>query len=140
MTTAIVATGTAVVTKLVENIADNTGGKLGKAFCDATAKVMKILKQENPDAMMVIKPAPELPLDYGKAVLEIESAAKNNPQLAQAMQELAAAAKAEPHPKLDEVLEEIKGALKSQQSKIENYGKVAEEIKAEKGAMVGQKF
>lgn len=119
MTAAIAATGAAVVTKLAEN----TGEKVGKALWDGTAKFMEILKQESPDTMMVIEQAPELPSDYGQAVLEVESAAKVNPQLAQAMQELAAAAAAEPHPKLAEVLEEIKGALKSPQPSIYNDNK-----------------
>ncbi|WP_293152473.1 hypothetical protein [Okeania sp. SIO2C9] len=56
------------------------------------------------------------------------------------MKELVTAAKADPLLNIDEFLEEITKALKSRNSKkVENYQKLAEKIKAEKGAMVAQK-
>lgn len=138
MTAAIAATGAAVVTKLAEN----AGEKVGKALWDGTAKFMEILKEESPGTMMVIEQAPEVPLDYGQAVLEVESAAKVNPQLKQVMQELAAATKAESHPKLDEVIKEIqKAVVESQQSRNEEYGgKVGDNVTADKGSMVANKI
>ena len=61
-------------------------------------------KKQSPDTVTAIEKAPEQPLDYGKAVLEVESAAKANPEVNRTMQELAAAAKAEPNPKFNEIL------------------------------------
>ena len=136
LTTAAVALGTVVGTKVLEK----TGENVGQALWDKVAKFLESLKQESPDTVTAIERASEQPLDYGEAVLEIESAAKTNSEIARNLEELAAAGKANPHPKFAEVMEEIKEALKSQQSKVENYAKVAEEIKAEKGAMVAQKI
>lgn len=136
LTTAAVALGTVVGTKVLEK----TGENVGQVLWDKGANFLESLKQESPDTVTAIEKLPEQPLDYGQAVLEVESAAKNNSEIARTMEELAAAGKANPHPKFAEVMEEIKEALKSHQSKVENYAKVAEEIKAEKGAMVAQKI
>ena len=98
--TAAIAVSTIIATKAIEK----TGEKVGEALWDKTGKFLVTLKKQSPHTVAAIEKAPEQPLDYGKAVLEVESAAKANPEVAQAMQELAAAAKAEPNPKLAEIL------------------------------------
>ncbi|MBC6476515.1 MAG: hypothetical protein GDA56_26790 [Hormoscilla sp. GM7CHS1pb] len=124
LTMAAVAIGTVVATKALEK----TGAKVGEAVFDQTAKFLESLKQESPGTMIAIEQAPELPLDYGKAVLEIEAAAKVNPQFAQAMQELATTAEAEGNPKLDEVLQEIKDTLNARQASMSKLEKFADKI------------
>ncbi|MBC6473107.1 MAG: hypothetical protein GDA48_10050 [Hormoscilla sp. GM102CHS1] len=121
---AVVAIGTVLATKALEE----TGEKVGEAVFDQTAKFLESLKQESPGTMIAIEQAPELPLDYGKAVLEIEAAAKVNPQFAQAMQELATTAEAEGNTKLDEVLQEIKDALNARQASMSKLDKFADKI------------
>lgn len=98
--TAAIAVGTIIATKAIEK----TGEKVGEALWDKTGKFLVTLKKQSPHTVAAIEKAPEQPLDYGKAVLEVESAAKANPEVAQAPQELAEAAKAEPNPKLAEIL------------------------------------
>ncbi|MCC5643689.1 hypothetical protein LC607_12170 [Nostoc sp. CHAB 5824] len=98
--TAAIAVGTIIATKALEK----TGEKVGEALWDKTGNFLVTLKKQSPHTVAAIEKAPEQPLDYGKAVLEVESAAKANPEVAQAAQELAAAAKAEPNPKLAEIL------------------------------------
>ncbi len=100
LTTAAIAIGTVVATKALEK----TGEKVGEALWDKTGKFLVTLKKQSPHTVTAIEKAPEQPLDYGKAVVEVESAAKANPEVAQAAHELAAAAKAEPNPKLAEIL------------------------------------
>ncbi|WP_193199718.1 hypothetical protein [Nostoc sp. MG11] len=100
LTTAAIAVGTIIATKALEK----TGEKVGEALWDKTGKFLVTLKKQSPHTVAAIEKAPEQPLDYGKAVLEVESAAKANPEVAKAAQELAAAAKAEPNPKLAEIL------------------------------------
>ncbi len=121
---AAVAIGTVLATKALEK----TGEKVGEAVFDQTAKFLESLKQESPGTMIAIEQAPELPLDYGKAVLEIEAAAKINPQLAQGMQELVTTAEAEGNPKLDEVLQEIKDTLNDRQASMSKLDKFADKI------------
>ncbi|MGI2902741.1 hypothetical protein [Tolypothrix sp. VBCCA 56010] len=100
LTTAAIAIGTVVATKALEK----TGEKVGEALWNKTGKFLVTLKKQSPHTVTAIEKAPEQPLDYGKAVVEVESAAKANPEVAEAAQDLAAAAKAEPNPKLAEIL------------------------------------
>ncbi|MEH2069996.1 MAG: hypothetical protein V7K47_17850 [Nostoc sp.] len=98
--TAAIAVSTIIATKALEK----TTEKLTETLLDKTGKFLVTLNKQSPHTVVAIGKAPEQPLDYGKAVLEVESAAKANPEVAQAMQELAQAAKAEPNPKLAEIL------------------------------------
>ncbi|MBD6620316.1 hypothetical protein FNW02_32170 [Komarekiella sp. 'clone 1'] len=100
LTTAAIAVGTIIATKALEK----TGEKVGETLWDKTGKFIVTLKKQSPHTVAAIEKAPEQPLDYGKAVLEVESAAQANPEVAQAAQELAQAAKAEPNPKLAQIL------------------------------------
>ena len=115
LTTAAIAIGSVVATKTLEK----TGEKLGEALFDKTSKFLSSLKKQSPDTVTAIEKAPEQPLDYGKAVLEVESAAKANPEVDRAMQDLAAAAKAEPNPKFNEIL-----AMPNLQKLAEKIGQV----------------
>ncbi|MGB3507763.1 MAG: hypothetical protein WBA93_00650 [Microcoleaceae cyanobacterium] len=123
-TTAAVALGTVVGTKALEK----TGEKIGEVVWDKSAKFLETLKQESPNTVKAIEQAPDQPLDYGQAVLEVEQAATENPDVAQRMQELATAAKADPNPKLAEILQEIAEELKSQKSSMPKLEKLADKI------------
>jgi hypothetical protein len=83
------------------------------------------LRNESPDTVTAIEKAPEQPLDYGKAVLETEAAAKANPEVAQRMQELVAMVETEP------LLKDLVNSIKSQtqQPTVINSQKLAEQIK-----------
>ena len=82
-TTAAIAIGSVVATKALEK----TGEKVGETLWQQTGNFLNSLKKESPDTVTAIEKAPGQPLDYGKAVLEIEAAAKANPEVAQRMQE-----------------------------------------------------
>ncbi|MEM1171023.1 MAG: hypothetical protein AAGJ08_18570 [Cyanobacteria bacterium P01_H01_bin.35] len=116
--TIVMALAAVLGTKALEK----TGENIGQVVWDKSSKLMKYLKQESPSAIAAIEQASEQPLDYGQAVLEMQEAAAN-PDVAQTIQELAAAVEENPHPKLTEVVEEIREALKSQQSSIHNENK-----------------
>ena len=100
LTAGAIAIGTVIATKAVEK----TGEKVGEALWDKTGQFLVTLKKHSPHTVVAIEKAPEQPLDYGKAVLEVESAAKANPEVNQALQELVAAAKAESNPNFNEIL------------------------------------
>jgi hypothetical protein len=100
LTASAIAIGTVIATKALEK----TGEKVGEALWEKTDKFLIKLKQQSPQTVTAIEKAPEQPLNYGKAVVEVESAAQTNPDVNQAMQELAAAAKAEPNPKIVEIV------------------------------------
>jgi hypothetical protein len=100
LSTAAIAIGTVIATKALEK----TGEKVGEALWDKTGKFLVTLNKHSPQTVVAIQKAPEAPIDYGKAVLEVESAAKENPEVNQAMQDVAAAAKAETNPKIVEIV------------------------------------
>ncbi len=112
LSTAAIAIGSVVATKALEK----TGEKVAEALWDKTGKFLVKLKKQSPQTVSAIEKAPEQPLDYGKAVLEIESAAQANPEVNQAMQELALLTENNPPSNLAEILREIKATVeKSQQ-------------------------
>jgi hypothetical protein len=82
--------------------------------------------QVSPDTVTAIEKAPEQPLDYGQAILEVESVAKTSPELSQIMTELVKAIEAEPSLK-----ELVNNTLKSQsqQASVINNQKLADSIK-----------
>ena len=90
------------------------------------AKFLTSLKQVSPDTVTAIEKAPEQPLDYGQAILEVESVAKTSPELSQIMTELVKAIEAEPSLK-----ELVNNTLKSQsqQASVINNQKLADFIK-----------
>lgn len=135
LTTAAISLGTVISTKAY----DKAGDLVVDTLSDKAQKFWQVLRQKSPETATAIEQVDEQPLDYGQAVLEIEAAAKSNFEVAEAMQELSVAAKAQPPSNLDEILQKIMESIESQSSNIENYGKMAEEIKAEKGAIVAQK-
>ena len=124
LTTAAIAVGSVIATKALEK----TGEKVGEALWDKTGQFLLKLKKQSPHTVIAIEKAPDQPLDYGKAVLEVESAAKADPEIAQAAQELAAAAKAESNPNLTEVLRDIAEALNSQSPTNQTWIETIEKI------------
>ncbi|NES92361.1 MULTISPECIES: hypothetical protein [Okeania] len=127
----------ALVAVLGTKALEKTGENIGQVVWDKSAKLMKYLKQESPDTVTAIEQISEQPLDYGQAVLEMQEAAEN-PDVARTIQELAAAVEENPHPKLTEVMEEIREVLKSLESEDEkNANIVAKVINAE---MVAEKI
>jgi CRISPR/Cas system-associated exonuclease Cas4 (RecB family) len=120
LTATALAIGTVIATKAVEKIGEN----VGDAVSEKTRKFLASLKHQSPNTATAIELAPEQPLDYGQAVLEVESAVEKDTELNQMVQELAAAAEANSNQNLAEelrkVLRDIEEALKSQQPSIQN--------------------
>ena len=100
LTTGAIAVATVLATKALEKIGENIGDTLSHK----TQQFSELLKQRLPGTFAAIEQAPEQPLNYGQAVLEIETAAKADPNISQAIQELVAAAKAAQNPKIADIL------------------------------------
>ena len=100
LTTGTIAVATLLATKALEKIGENIGDTLSHK----TQQFLELLKQRLPGTFAAIEQAPEQPLNYGQAVLEIETAAKADPNISQAIQELVAAAKAAQNPKIADIL------------------------------------
>jgi hypothetical protein len=83
---------------------EKIGENIGDTLTHKTQQFSELLKQRLPGTFAAIEQAPEQPLNYGQAVLEIETAAKTDPNISQVIQELVAAAKAEQNPKIADIL------------------------------------
>ena len=100
LTTGAIAVATLLATKAFEKIVEN----IGDTLYNKTQQFSELLKQRLPGTFAAIEQAPEQPLNYGQAVLEIETAAKTDPNISQVIQELVAAAKAEQNPKIADII------------------------------------
>ncbi|MCL6754784.1 hypothetical protein KBT16_28905 [Nostoc sp. CCCryo 231-06] len=110
--TAAIAIGTIIATKALEK----TTEKVTEVLLDKTGQFLVTLKKHSPDTVAAIEKAPDQPLDYGKAVLEVQSVAQANPEVAQAVEELALLTENNPPSNWAEILREIKASVeKSQQ-------------------------
>lgn len=127
----ITAGAITLATILSTKALEKTGEKFGETLFNKIGKFLESLKKHSPETVTAIEKAPEQPLDYGQVVVEVETAAKAVPEIHQAMQELAAAAKAESNPKLSESIEKLANSLKSQAQSpsVINNQKLADEIK-----------
>ncbi|WP_375470784.1 hypothetical protein [uncultured Nostoc sp.] len=111
--TAAIAIGSVIATKALEK----TTEKVTENLLDKIGKFLVTLKKQSPQTVVAIEKAPEQPFDYGKAILEVESAAQVNPEVAQAAQELASLTEKNPPSNFAQILKEIKAAVeKSEQS------------------------
>ncbi|HAA27927.1 MAG TPA: hypothetical protein DCE56_10030 [Cyanobacteria bacterium UBA8553] len=120
------AVGTAIVTTLATKALEKTGEKIGEQVFDATGKFLSQLRSKSPDTATAIELAEQQPLDYGKAVLEVQEAAKD-PEVAQAIWDVeAAAANEDPNSKLAQEIQKQEDTLKSQCPTIYNLAKLQE--------------
>ncbi len=117
LTTAGLAIATVLATKALEK----TGENVGQVLWNQTNQFVESLKNQSPDTVIAIENAPEQPLDYAEVVLEIEAAAKQNPEVAQSMERLVTTVDAEALPNLEEIRQEIIKALESHQATGETY-------------------
>lgn len=108
--TIAMAIATVLATKALEKMGEN----LGDAVTERVDKFRSLLKHESPDTASAIELAPEQPLDYGQAMLEVQSAGDRNEELKQILMELAAAATT--NPKLAQTV----------QPTIQNFSKLLE--------------
>lgn len=123
------AIGTAIATTLATKALEKTGERIGEKVFDETGKLLLRLRSKSPDTVTAIELAEQQPLDYGKAVLEIQETAKQYPEVAQAIRDVETAVKEEPNSKLTQAIEELKSKLESQQPTVQNFTKLAESIK-----------
>jgi hypothetical protein len=129
ITLTTVATAIAVIffTKVIEKPGEN----LGQLLWDKTQNLMTRLKGTPSKIAGLLEGSPEQPLDIGEAVLELKALADQNPEIAEAIQEVETQAKNESNPEFQQKLQAIKeeaGKLNNQQLFIQNLTKLAEKI------------
>jgi hypothetical protein len=123
----MLAAATAVATTVMTKALEKTGEKLGEKVFDRSEQFLASLKQKSPTTSFAIERVQQ-PLDYGKAVLEVEALAKKDPEIERVVLELSTAAEETPNVELREVIREIMDSLKEQEPTIQHLGKLAEKI------------
>jgi hypothetical protein len=136
ITVSLTAVATAIATTLWTKAQEKIGENIGDVLWTAPGKLIELLRQKN-KAPSLTSDEPQR-LDYGQAVLELTEAAQD-PEIAQAVVDVETAVNNDQ----SEAAKEIKNKadeIKSHPSVVNNFAKLAEEIKAEKGAMVAQQI
>lgn len=122
ITTSAIAIGALILNKASEE----AGKELGKAFSHQVGNLVQLLKKKPLDKTeAIVQAAPSA--DFKLAVSEIETIAKTDDEVAQAILAVEAAVKAEP-----ELLQKIQITVQTvngQPTIIQNYSKLADEIK-----------
>jgi hypothetical protein len=116
----ILTAALAITTILTTKALEKGGEKLGEAVIERSGKVLASLRNKSPETVTAIEIAPAQ-LDYVKTVEIIKNEADGDPKFAKLLQELVAAAKADPNPKLSNFI--------SQQPTVYNAQKLADNIK-----------
>jgi hypothetical protein len=116
----LTAAGPAIATVLGTKALEKIGENLGDAVIQPVKKFWSLLKHESPDTASAIELVPEQPLDYGQAILEVQSVADRNDEFKQILIQLLAAAQADPNPRLVEYIQLEMKKLQSQQPSIQN--------------------
>lgn len=119
----------AIATLVITKAFEKTGEKLGEKALEQGGKLVRLLKERFPKADSALARVEEKPEDWGEAVLEVEAAAKDDPEVAEAVQEVATAAKENANAEIVQKLQAIEDAIKAQRPTTQQeFGKVAEVV------------
>ncbi len=127
-----------VATLVITKAFEKTGEVLGEKALEQGGKLLRLLKERFPKADSALARVEERPEDWGEAVLEVEAAAKDDPEVAEAVQEVATAAKENANAEIVQKLQAIEDAIKAQQPTTkQEFGKVADVVEK---AVFGNNF
>lgn len=122
---------TAIGTMVLMKASEKAGEKLGERVFEQGSKLLSLLKSKLPSIANAIELSQQQPLDYGKAVLELEAVTNEDIKIAQAIEELDAEIKADS--KLSQAVQAKVNELQYQPQIVQHFG----EIKDSKGFVQG---
>ncbi len=115
----------AVATLILNKASEKIGEKLGETVTQQVNKLLLLIKDKSLPKTTAIEQAEQVG-DYGKAVLELETAASQDSELAQTIQEIETSIKADPI--LLHKIQKTAQAVKNEPTLIQNNTKLAEKI------------
>lgn len=118
------AIATLVLIKATETATEKATEKLGQLVVEKGRNLLSLLKIKSSSTATAIELSQQQPLDYDKAVSELQVAMKY-PEVAQAVDEVYTAVKAEP--RIAKLVEDQLNTLKSGSSSASNYTNVAKQ-------------
>ncbi|MEG4849557.1 hypothetical protein QUB10_01450 [Microcoleus sp. B5-D4] len=131
------AIATLVLVKATETATEKATEKLGELVVEKADKLLSLLKIKSASTAKAIELAQNQPLNYSKAVGELEAVMKD-PEVAKAVEEVDTAVSTDA--KLASAVKALTNALQSQPPSVQNFGKIAEEIKEIKAFFQGGTF
>ena len=128
----------AVATLILKKAFEKTGEKLGEAVSQQAGELLHLIQRKNLPQSSALAQS-EQSIDAGQAVLELDTATKSDPELAQSVANLAGAVQAEPTlataiPAYAEALQKVPPGT------IQTFGKLAENLPALKNVFQGNIF
>ncbi|MBE9159819.1 hypothetical protein IQ265_23720 [Nodosilinea sp. LEGE 06152] len=118
----------AISIMMLQKVFEKTGEMLGEKVMEQSAKLLSSLRQKSPETVSDIESYPDKAPNYGRAVLAIEALANSDPEVAEAVRDLAVAAVEDPDAKLYEPLKELVSNLSYQEQTDQIGVKLAEKI------------
>jgi len=128
---------TLVLVKATETATEKATEKLGELVVEKADKLLSLLKIKSPSTAKAIELSQKQPLNYSKAVGELEAVMKE-PEVAKAVEEVDTAVSTDA--KLAADVKALTNALQSQPPSVQNFGKIAEEIKEIKTNVTGNVY
>jgi ribulose kinase len=122
--TAAVTVATLVLTEAVKV----PGKKLGEVSLEKAGTLMTLIKSKVTGKPLAIAPSPDQSVDIGQVFLEVSEAAHSHPDVAQAVQELAAAVQQDDSEMAQQIQNQAK-AYEAQAPTVINNEKLADSIK-----------
>lgn len=121
MTSGAIAVATLILNKAFEK----TGEKLGEAVSQQISRLWQLIRRKPLPKTAAIEQADQ-PVDFGQAVLEVETVAATDSELTQTLNDLATIVKADPA--LLKKLQNTAEAIEAEPTIIQNNAKLAEKI------------
>ena len=123
----VTMTAGAIATLVLVKASEQAGEKLGQLVVEKGRNLLSLLKIKSSSTATAIELSQQQPLDYDKAVSELQVAMKY-PEVAKAVEEVYTAVSTDAQ--LASAVKALANKLQSQPPTIQNFGKIAEEIKA----------
>jgi len=120
------AIATLVLITATETATEKATEKLGQLVVEKGRNLLSLLKSKSSSTATAIELSQQQPLDYDKAVSELQVAMKY-PEVAQAVDEVYTAVSTDAQ--LASAVKALANKLQSQPPTVQNFGKIAEEIK-----------
>lgn len=124
----ITLAATAIAATVMTKFWERTGEKLSEELFERSENFYESLKQKSPETALAIERSPQSPLDYGRAVLEVNAIAEQDISLLKEMEVLAMAAQQEPNDTVQQKIQDIITMLQNQTPTVQNVGKIADKV------------
>lgn len=124
----IILAATAIAATIMTKAFEKTGEKLGEKVAEESGRFLKFLKRKDPETATAIELSSTQPLDYGKAVIDVSTLAKDDYDFLCILHDLAVAAQQDEDLRMSDMNQIILDTLGNKRNNLKNLPKLAEKI------------